>query len=119
MQQLLWIETLLKLASGLVLITAPLPAIRLLGLPRTESAFWPRLLGAVLMGLAAGTFLEGRIGTRGMGLAGCLLVNLSVAGMLTTLLVLGRASTTRRGRLLLWALVAVLLGLSLLEIAFV
>ncbi len=120
MQQLLWIETLLKLGAGLVLALVPAPAARMLGLARAETAFWPRLLGSVLLGLAAATFLEGRVpGARGLGLAGCLLVNLSVAGMLAALLVLGRATPTRRGRAVLWALVALLVLLSLFEIAHV
>jgi len=40
-----------------------------LGLPRTETGFWPRLLGALLIGLAGATFLEGSSpGSRGLGL---------------------------------------------------
>jgi len=120
-QQLLWIETLLKLSGGLVLALAPLTAIKVLGLPRTDSGFWPRLLGAVLIGMAAATYLEGRYAgaTRGLGLAGSLLVNVATIGMLTTLLVLGRASTTQRGTAILWLLVAALTLLVVLEIAHV
>lgn len=126
MQQLLWIETLLKLSGGLVLALTPLTAIRLLGLPGTDSEFWPRLLGAVLIGLAAATYLEGRFGgtPRGLGLAGCFLINIAAVVMLTVHLVLsgsgqGRARQSRRGQSVLWLLVCLLLLLIVFEIAHI
>lgn len=130
MQQLLWIETLLKLAGGLTLALAPLTAIRVLGLPGTDSGFWPRLLGAVLIGLAAATFLEGRFGgtPRGLGIAGCFLVNLAAVAMLIAQLVLsqprlraasGRPPQTRRGQAVLWLLVCLLSLLIVFEIAHI
>ena len=77
LQQLLWIETLLKLAGGLSLLLAPVTVIRLFGLPASNAALWPRLLGAVLVGLSAATYIEGAWpGSRGLGLAGCIVINL-------------------------------------------
>lgn len=121
MQQLLWIETLLKFSGGLVLVLAPLTAIRLLGLPGTDSGFWPRLLGAVLIGLAAAIFFEGRFGgsPRGLGIAGCFMVNVAAVTMLVTHMVLSRSVQTRRGQSVLWLLIALLLLLMVFEIAHV
>ncbi|MBU2533169.1 MAG: hypothetical protein KKB37_10535 [Alphaproteobacteria bacterium] len=51
--QLLWLETLFKGGIGLVMLVAPLTAARLAGLPHGNSAFWPRLFGAALIGIAA------------------------------------------------------------------
>ena len=117
-QQLLWIETLLKLTGGLVLMLLPLTTIRVLGLQRTDGGFWPRLLGAVLLGLAAASYVEGATpGSRGLGLAGSVLINLSGAGMLIVLLALDRASPSSRGRLLLWIVAVLLVALSFVEIA--
>ena len=119
MQQLLWIETLLKLAGGLALVLAPLTVIRLLGLPEARSGFWPRLLGSVLIGLAAATFLEGTVsGSRGLGLAGSIAVNLFAAAMIAVLLALEAGPSSRRGAVLLWLLAATLILLSLFEIAY-
>lgn len=118
LQQLLWIETLLKLAGGLLLALLPLTVGRLLGLPASTSGFWPRLLGALLIGMAAATYVEAQDrGPRGLGIAGAILVNLAGAGMLIALLVLGRASTSSLGKALLWTLAATLVVLSLFEIA--
>jgi hypothetical protein len=116
-QQLLWIETLLKLSAGLVLVLAPLSAIKILGLPRAESGFWPRLLGAVLIGLAGALYVEGRTpGSQGLGLAGCVIVNFSAVSMLGGMLALEAGPSSARGRAVVWALVVLLVFLSVLEI---
>lgn len=118
MQQLLWIETLLKLAAGLPLLIAPGWTARALGLPRDATGFWPRMLGGMLVGLAVALVLEGWIGNvHGLGLAGALAIDLAAAATLATLLVLGKAAPTRRGRILLWLLAGLLVLLALLELA--
>jgi hypothetical protein len=117
-QQLLWIETLLKLSAGLLLVLAPRSTIGLFGLPRTDSGFWPRLLGAVLIGLAGALFLEGRLpGSHGLGLAGCVVVNLAGASVMASLLVLEAGPQSLRGRAMMWVVVLALLLLSVLEFA--
>lgn len=116
-EQLLWIEACLKLGSGLALVVAPRTLARLLGLPSADQPFWPRLLGALLIGLGAASLLEVRM-QGGLGLAGSIAVNLASAAMLSALLVLGRAGKTKRGRLLLSLTAAALIILSLVEIAY-
>jgi hypothetical protein len=116
-QQLLWVETLLKFASGMLLALAPLTTLRILGLPRSDSGFWPRLTGALLIGLAGALFLEGTNRGHGLGLAGVVIVNLCGATMLATMLVLEQGPTSRRGRGSVWAVVCLLVSLSVFEIA--
>lgn len=119
MQQLLWIETILKLAAGVLLLTAPLMLAGILGLQRPANGFWPRLLGALLVGLAAATFIEARLpGSRGLGLAGSLVINLVGAGVVAAELVMGSAAPSGRGRLVLWLLVLLLALLSVAEIMY-
>ena len=120
MQQLLTVEILLKLAGGLALVLAPLSTIKLLGLPRTDSGFWPRLLGAVLIGMAMALYLEGRgPGSQGLGLSGCVIVNFSAVSILGGSLALEAGPSSARGRVAVWALVVLLVCLSLLEIAVI
>ena len=120
MHQLLWLETLLKLAAGALLVLTPLTTIKALGLPPAASGFWPRLLGTLLIGLAAATFIEGASeGSRGLGLAGLVVINLLGAGVLAVTALFGGGAPTRRGLFALWALVALLLVLVLLEIAHI
>lgn len=116
MQQLLWIETLLKASGGLVLLAAPLLAIRVFGLPQSDTPFWPRLLGAVLLGLAAATFTEAKGGS-GLGLRGAAFVN--IAGATTIFLMTGMErmpALSARGRSALFLLVAVLTLLAVFEL---
>ena len=118
MQQLLWIETLLNFFGGLALIIAPLSTIRLLGLPSTPTGFWPRLLGTLLLGISLALFLEGSVpGSRGLGLAGALIINFSVLSMMAAMLVWEAGPQSARGRALMWALIVLLLWLSALEFA--
>ena len=117
MQQLLWLETLLKFVPGLLLALAPLTTLRVLGLPRPETGFWPRLCGALLIGIAGALFLEGTSRGHGLSLAGCIVINLCGAAVLATLLVLERGPTSVRGRAVVWALVCALVTLSIFEIA--
>jgi hypothetical protein len=117
-QQLLWLEALLKIAGGAALLIVPKTTIRLLGLPRAETGFWPRLLGAILLGLAGAFYLEDRFpGSKGLALGGAVIVNLAAATAILFMLALGGGAPKPRGRLALWLLVTVLIGLSLLEIA--
>lgn len=117
-QQLLWIDTLLKLSGGLILALAPLTISRALGLPTGESGFWPRLLGAVLIAIAGAIYVEGKGGgPRGLGLGGLVVINLLSATWLMALLVMRAAAQTVRGKLILWLLAAVLIVLSLFELA--
>ena len=116
-EQLLWIEACLKLGTGLALVAAPRTLARLFGLPSADQPFWPRLLGALLIGLGVASLLEVRM-QGGLGLAGSIAVNLAGAAMIGALLVLGRAGRTMRGRFLLWLAAAALVVLSFVEIAY-
>jgi hypothetical protein len=119
MQQLLWLEMLLKLSAGLALLAIPGTTIKILGLPAAASGFWPRLLGAVLIGLAGALFIEGAWpGSRGLAIAGLIVVNLAAAATVAAAAVSGAGAPTRRGALVLWLAVAGLLLLVLFEIAF-
>src|SRR5690606_41404490 len=94
--QLLWLETLLRFSSGLVLLIMPLTTARILGLPLPQALLWPRLLGALLSGMAAAILLEGsRAGGKGLGLGGLVLNNLIRAAPLITLLVVARGRPAR------------------------
>ncbi len=118
MHQLLWLETLLKLASGALLLLMPLTTIKILGLPASASGFWPRVLGAVLVGIAGATFIEGAWdGSKGIGLAGLIIVNLVSAAVIAIAALFGIDGAKPRGSFALWCLVALLFTLSLIEIA--
>lgn len=118
MHQLLWLEALLKAVGGAALLLAPLTTIRIFGLPPSASGFWPRMLGIVLIGIGGATFIEGAWGgSRGLGLAGLIVINLAAATAIALMGLFGGGASTRRGSFALWFLVVLLLLLVLFEIA--
>jgi hypothetical protein len=117
MQQLLWLEMLLKLVAGLLLTLAPLTTLRILGLPRPDTGFWPRVCGALLLGMAGALFLEGTSRGHGLGLAGAIVINLCGAAVLAAQLVLEAGPASRRGRITVWLAVCLLVIVSVVEIA--
>ena len=118
MDQLLWIETLLKLAGGSALVLFPSVTIAVLGLPPSANGFWPRMLGVVLIGLAAALYIEGAwSGSRGLGLGGLIAINVLSAVVLATAAFFGGGSLSRRGAITLWTLAVLLFVLALFEIA--
>jgi hypothetical protein len=117
LQQLLWLETLLKLAAGSALLVVPLTTISILGLPPAAS-FWPRLVGVALIGIAGALYIEGAWdGSRGLGLAGLIVINVLSAAALATAAFFGAGSLPRRGALALWMAAVLLFVLALFEIA--
>jgi len=117
-QDLLFVEMALKGASGILLLLFPRSLARILGLPPVTETFWPRLLGALLAGLAIASFLEVRPGHNGVGLAGHVAINFAAVLAATGLLVTGRAGPTRRGRAFMVLVIAMLAVLALLELAW-
>jgi hypothetical protein len=119
-RDLLWLEMLLKAISGGLLLLFPRTLARLLGLPPVAETFWPRLLGAMLLGLAAATLLEVRLDARnGLGLAGHVVINLGMALTLFGLLIMAKAAPARRGRILVGVFAAALTVLALFELAWI
>ncbi len=121
MQQLLWIEIFLKAAAGVTLVLIPLSAIRITGLQRPETGFWPRLLGAVVLGVAAAILISLHFPNAhgGLGPAGLIPINLAGAGAMIAALIMGAAAPTRRGKLFIAANAAVLLALAFTEISHI
>jgi hypothetical protein len=119
-RDLLLIEIALKGASGILLLLFPRLLPRTLGLPPVGETFWPRLLGALLASLGAAVFLELQLASKtGLGLAGLVAVNLGTVLALLGLLIMGRAGTTRRGRVFVGLAAAGLTLLALVQLAWI
>ncbi len=116
---LLLIDAGINLGLGLVLMPFPSWLIRALGLPEAVPTFYARILGAVLFGIGLALLFEaypGLTGAGGLSLHGAVAINLCGATMLVLTLLFARLEMPFRGRLVLWTLVCVLVGLSLVEI---
>ena len=104
---------------GLVLAFFPAPVARVLGLPGIEHAFYPSLFGAVLVGIGVALLLERFRRAEhliGLGLSGALIINLCFGFALAAWLTVADLALPFRGYVLLWILVAVLVGFGGVEL---
>lgn len=116
---LLWIDAIVNLLLGILLLAYSLPLAQALGVPGAAQRFYPTLLGAVLFGIGIALAMEARRssgGLIGLGLGGAVAINLSAGVVLAVWLLSGALQPPLRGLVLLWALVVLLVGLSLFEL---
>lgn len=64
---LLFIDAVINLVLGCLLVTFPGSVVSALGVPGAESAFYPSILGAVLLGIGIALLIE-IVKGRGLGL---------------------------------------------------
>lgn len=90
-----------------------------LGVPAASPAFYPSVLGGVLLGIGIALLIErARLPLEGvgLGLAGAVAINLCAGLVLAGWLVVGDLRLPARGLVFLWSLVLVLVGLSGAEV---
>ncbi len=111
---LLLVDASANLLLGVLLVSAPAGTLAILGLPHAGSSIYPIVLGAVLIGISAALLIETYHGD-GLGIMGAIAVNLAGALGLIAWLVVNRSRVPTRGRILLWILSAVVLGIAAVE----
>lgn len=117
---LLTVDGVINLLLGSLLVVFPRGLVRVLGVPEAASAFYPSVLGGVLVGIGVALLLErfaDRRRSGGLGLTGAVAINLCGGLVLAGWLVLAELAIPLRGRVFLWGLVLVLVGLSSFELA--
>jgi len=113
---LLTIDAVINLVLGILLVIFPKNLVAVLGIPNTDSAFYPSILGAVLFGIGIALVYERYRGFNGLGLAGAISINMSGGVVLAGWLLSGRLMLPLRGLVFLWALVIILIGISSFEL---
>jgi hypothetical protein len=115
---LLIIDSTINLFLGVVLLAYSEPIIKLLGLPVTDQYFYPNILGAVLFGIGIALYVEYRRKGAfiGLGLGGAISINIMGGIVLFAWLVFGDLSLPMHGKIILWGLDLVLVGISTLEL---
>jgi hypothetical protein len=112
---LLMVDAIANLALGAVLLLFGLGADELLGLPASESAFYPSILGAVLVGIGI-ALLIARAGGAGLGIDGAIAINLVGAGVLAAWLVTTDFAIPARGLVTLWVVAVIVLVIGVVEL---
>ena len=104
---------------GLLFILLPVGLADTLGIPLDESSLYSTVLGGILIGIGVALLVErfGR-GERvvGLGLVGAISINLSFGIVLGVWLLIRTVEVSRQGTVLLWLLVIILVGISLIEL---
>ena len=118
-KELLTIDGIINLALGILLIGYPVSVARALGLPADGESFFANVLGAILFGVGVALLIERLrppLRMVGLGLGGAVAINLSGGVVLAAWLLGGSLDLTALGQVTLWALVALLVGLSAVEL---
>ena len=113
---LLYVDAIINLMLGALLLMYPPSLVEALGLPAVRLAFYPSVLGGVLIGIGIALLLAGRGGAHGLGLDGAIAINLCGAGVVVGWLLVSPDSIPTRGRWTLWTVAALVIGIGLVEL---
>jgi hypothetical protein len=113
------IDAFVNLVLGAALLASPAGVLSWLGLPATETSFYASILGAVVFGIGAALVIElagAAHGVRGLGLGGAIAINLCGGGVLLLWLLAVPLAIPLHGRVVLWTVGLVVVGLGLAEL---
>ena len=116
---LLKADAAINLILGILLVAFPSGLVKALGIPMADPSFYATILGGVLLGIGLALLLECYRKTSrfvGLGLGGAIAINLAGGSVLAAWLIFGKLTLPLRGQILLWFLVTLLVGISLLEV---
>ncbi len=119
-EKILLVDSAINFILGFLLIAYSPRLVAFLGVPITESGFYPNILGGVFFGIALALLLEvyGKDSkyTAGLGLIGAIGINLCGGIVLLFWLLSGNLHLPVRGMAFLWSLDIILLVISSLEL---
>jgi uncharacterized membrane protein HdeD (DUF308 family) len=118
-KRLLIIDGFVNLVLGVLLLLYPTGIASYLGVPQTESSFYPTILGGVIFGIGIALMLEAfgaQASIRGLGLAGAIAINFCGAGVLTVWLTTTPLNIPTRGYIVLWGIAGVVLVIGAVEL---
>jgi hypothetical protein len=116
---LLLIDGLVNLLLGILLLFFPLGIGTLFGVPQPALAFYPTILGGVLLGIGIALLLEYSniiIDFNGLGIGGAIAINFCGAGVLVLWLIFGKLHLPLRGTLILWLIAVLVIGIGICEV---
>ena len=119
-KKLLLIDGVVNLLLGGLLLLFPVGIVDLLGLPQTNTNFYPSILGGVIFGIGLALLLEwvGRAKAfRGLGLGGAILINIVGSLVLIYWLLFGSLDIPIKGQIILWMVGLIVFILGIVELA--
>jgi len=119
-KMLLIIDSAVNLILGILLLLFPIGIIGFLGLPETNTNFYPGILGAVLFGIGLALLSElvgYSKGFRGLGPGGAILINLAGSMVLICWLLFGSLSIPLKGQIILWTVGVIVFLIGIVELS--
>jgi hypothetical protein len=115
------IDAAINAILGVLLLLFPLIA-DFLGVPPSDTLFYPHILGAAFIGITFALLIEAfrKEGGKhvGLGLIGAICINMCGGIVLTLWLIFGGLTLPLRGQIFLWVLAIILLVISSAELVF-
>lgn len=115
------LDAVINAILGVLLLLFPLVA-DFLGVPPSNTNFYPHILGAAFIGITFALLVEAfrKEGGRyvGLGLIGAICINMCGGIMLTLWLIFGGLNLPLQGQIFLWVLAVMLLVISSVELMF-
>lgn len=114
------IDAFINLILGVLLLAYSPGLAGLLGVPPSDTFFYPNILGAVLFGIGIALIIEACRKHKdkfiGLGLLGAISINICGGLILFLWLISGGLNLTPKGLMLLWILDILLVGISSVEL---
>jgi hypothetical protein len=117
----LLIDAIINAVLGVLLLAFNRGIAEFLGVPYSESYFYPNILGAVFVGIALALIIEAfrkNPEITGLGLVGAVCINMCGGLVLFLRLVFGNLGLPPQGAVFLWALAILLPVISGVELFF-
>jgi peptidoglycan/LPS O-acetylase OafA/YrhL len=118
----LFVDALINLILGILLLLFSPRLASYLGIPCSNTGFYPTILGGVLIGITIALFVEAmrkdKSSYTGLGLIGAICINICGGIVLTLWLILGDLDLSARGEIILWSLAMILVIISGIELLF-
>jgi hypothetical protein len=119
-KKVLLVDAIINLILGILLLAFSQPIINILGVPNTDQYFYPNILGSVLFGIGIALLVEcyrTNDSFIGLGLGGAISINMCGGLVLALWLLFGNLIIPIGGKIFLWILVIILVGISSLELS--
>jgi len=117
-KMLIMIDCVVNLVLGVLLLLFPFGVIDILGLPPTNTYFYPMILGAVIFGIGVALLLDVigyKKNIRGLGLGGAIAINISGSVVLICWLLFSSVEVALRGWITLWVVGVLVLFIGIAE----
>jgi hypothetical protein len=116
---LLTIDGIINILLGILLLLFPFGISELLGVPKSNTNFYPTILGGVIFGIGISLFIE-RYGfkskIRGLSLGGAIAINICGALVLLIWLLADPFDLPLRGYIILWIIALGVLAIGIVEL---